>query len=401
MEGVSMNEQSAIAKADALTPPFDAAKLDRLMEQHDLDAIIVNSKHNIRYLMGGYHFFFFSAMDAIGVSRYLPAFVYRRGRPELSFYAGCPLEKFEAQLDKFWTPKTQLHCFTSAETAAAVTAHLQALGGCRRVGIESAFLPTDAERMLSDGLGNVSLIDAQDTLDRLRAVKTPAEQALLKESSERVVQSMLAVFAGFGAGATKNDLNNALRLEETKRGLTFEYCLLTAGASHNRSPSDQRLEKGDVVSLDSGGNYHGYIGDLCRMGIIGEPDQELVDLLGEIEETQMAARKPIRAGAMGQEIYDHALAARARQKHAAITDFCAHGMGLVSHELPRLTGSGPVPYAGADAAKPLEAGMIISIETTLPHPKRGYVKLEDTVVVTKTGCEGYGDLGRGWNRMKS
>jgi Xaa-Pro aminopeptidase len=67
------------------------------------------------------------------------------------------------------------------------------------------------------------------------------------------------------------------------------------------------------------------------------------------------------------------------------------------------TGADPMlsdPYAGDDARLPLEAGMIISIETTLPHPKRGFVKLEDTVIVTETGCEGYGDAGRGWNRMQ-
>ena len=58
-----------------------------------------------------------------------------------------------------------------------------------------------------------------------------------------------------------------------------------------------------MLSLDSGGNYHGYIGDLCRMAILGEPDAELEDLLGEIEAIQRAAMKPIKAGAMGGEIY--------------------------------------------------------------------------------------------------
>jgi methionine aminopeptidase len=52
--------------------------------------------------------------------------------------------------------------------------------------------------------------------------------------------------------------------------MTFEYCLMSAGKSFNRAPSDQRLESGDIFSLDSGGNYKGYIGDLCRMGILGE-----------------------------------------------------------------------------------------------------------------------------------
>ena len=41
---------------------------------------------------------------------------------------------------------------------------------------------------------------------------------------------------------------------------------------------------------------------------------------------------------------------------------------------------------------------VLSIETTLPHPRRGFIKLEDTVVVTTTGGRGFGDRGRGWNR---
>ena len=85
--------------------------------------------------------------------------------------------------------------------------------------------------------------------------------------------------AGHGPGVTKHQLVEALRREEVNRGLVFEYCLITAGTSLNRAPSDQVWGKGDILSLDSGGNYHGYIGDLCRMAIQGEPDAELEDLL--------------------------------------------------------------------------------------------------------------------------
>jgi Xaa-Pro aminopeptidase len=42
--------------------------------------------------------------------------------------------------------------------------------------------------------------------------------------------------------------------------------------------------------------------------------------------------------------------------------------------------------------------MVVSVETTLHHPRRGFIKLEDTVVVTPSGNEVYGDYGRGWNR---
>jgi Xaa-Pro aminopeptidase len=196
-------------------------------------------------------------------------------------------------------------------------------------------------------------------------------------------------------------LTEALRLEEIKRGLTFENCLITVGTSLNRSPSADTWNKGEMLSLDSGGNYKGYIGDLCRMAFLGEPDREVKDLLAEVEMIQQAARQPIRAGAQGGDIYAAADKAFKAAPHRNIMHFCAHGMGLIAHEAPRLTSSGPVPYPGDDAVLPLEAGMVISIETTLPHPKRGYVKLEDTLAVTRTGYEPYGDSGRGWNRGKA
>jgi Xaa-Pro aminopeptidase len=209
---------------------------------------------------------------------------------------------------------------------------------------------------------------------------------------------MLAVIASHGPGSTKLELVEALRREEVNRGLTFEYCLITAGTSLNRAPSDQVWGAGDILSLDSGGNYKGYIGDLCRMAIQGEPDSELEDLLGEIDAIQMAARKPIRGGAKGSVIYASAGEVLKRSSRANSIEFVAHGMGLISHEAPRLTSHGPIPYPAYDADRPLEPGMVISIETTLAHPRRGFIKLEDTVAVTDHGWEAFGDRGRGWNR---
>jgi Xaa-Pro aminopeptidase len=256
----------------------------------------------------------------------------------------------------------------------------------------------DSAGALRNAFPDSHVVDALFVLERLRLCKSPAELEKLRIASEKVIESMLAVMAGHGPGATTGELVDALRREETSRGLTFEYCLVTAGTNLNRAPSEQRWGEGDILSLDSGGNYHGYIGDLCRMAIHGEPDAELVDMLGEIEEIQRAAMKAIRAGVMGGEIYAVAEALVRKSKHHNHMHFLAHGMGLVSHEGPRLTNSGPVPYDAYDAVRPLEAGMVVSVETTLAHPRRGFVKLEDTAVVTPAGCDIYGEGGRGWNR---
>jgi Xaa-Pro aminopeptidase len=212
---------------------------------------------------------------------------------------------------------------------------------------------------------------------------------------------MLAVIERHGPGVTKQEIVDALRREETNRGLVFEYCLITAGQSLNRAPSPQKWQNGEIMSIDSGGNYHGYIGDICRMAIQGEPDAELEDILSEIETTQRAAMKAIRPGAIGAEVYEAGLRVVNKSRYTDHIDFLVHGIGLVSHESPRLTNRTRDPYKPEDARCPLESRMVLSVETTLQHPRRGFIKLEDTVEVTEIGHEVYGDRAHGWNRAAS
>jgi Xaa-Pro aminopeptidase len=378
--------------------PFDSARLDKLLDQAGIDVLVATSKHNVQYLLGGYRFFFFDSMDAIGVSRYLPVVIYQKGKLENAAYIGNAMENHEEELGRFWTPTVKVQSWGTQDAMQLAAEHIKKLGGVRRVGVETAFLPADADRELRSALGNVELVDALFPLERLRAIKSPAEIEMLRQASERVVDSMLATLRDCAPGKTKHEFVETLRREEVNRGLGFDYCLITAGASHNRAPSDVVLKSGDVMSIDSGGNFHGYIGDLARMGIIGEPDSELEELLGHVEEVQQAARKPIRPGTRGGDIYTSVEEPLRRSSHHPYVHFMAHGMGLVSHEAPRLSGTNPVPYPGHDENLPLERGMVISVETTMSHPRRGYIKIEDTIVVTDNGHESLGDGGRGWNR---
>lgn len=378
--------------------PFDQDRVDRLMEAAGIDVLLATSKHNVQYLLGGYRYIFFHAMDAIGHSRYLPVVIYQKGGPDRAAYVGNRMEGHEQQVRPFWTPAVYANCWGTVDAARQAANHLKSIGAAGlRIGIEPGFLPHDAFVVLQAELGAPSLVDATHMLERMRAVKTPDELAQLRRASELITDSMLAVFASQGEGSSKGDIVEALRREETNRGLTFEYALLTLGPSHNRAVSPETWKQGEVLSLDSGGNYHGYIGDLCRMAMLGEPDAELQDLLAEIEAVQQAAFARIRPGVPGADAIADAERVLKAQPNAACTDFFAHGMGLISHEAPFLMTNHPVAYEGIDAQAPLEAGMVLSVETTMLHPRRGFIKLEDTIAVTDTGYEMMGARGRGWN----
>src|SRR6204780_4998428 len=249
------------------TAPFDTARLDTLMDEAGIDILLATSKHNVQYLLGGHRAFFFESMDAMGLSRYLPVFVYPKGEPQKAGFFGHRMEGFQNEVKPFWVSEINTKSSGAVDVMEKAVDYLRRLApNARRVAVETAFIPGDSAGVRRKAFPNAELVDALFVLERLRACKTPQELEMLKIASDAVIDSMEAVFKNFGPGATKNELTEALRREETQRGLTFDYCLIAAGSSLNRGPSDQRWEKGDVLSVDSGGNYHGYIGDLGRAG---------------------------------------------------------------------------------------------------------------------------------------
>ena len=386
--------------SSALTIPFNHERLDYLLTQAGVDAVLVTSKHNIQYLLGGYRYFFFANFEALGVSRYLPMLLYVAGQPDVTTYFGNEQETAEAENGKFWCPTIETRFWGTTDVIDAVADRLCQLGlQNARIGLEHSFMPADAMDRLRSRLPSLHYEEAHLPLERLRAVKTPAELQAIKEASERVVHAMVETFAASRVGMTKRDIFDLLAEKEQARGLRFDFCQISAGTSLNRAPNDYVLKAGDIVSLDSGGALGGYFGDGCRIGIAGEPDRELIDLLAFVDEVQHVARESVRAGVIGRRIYEVADDKIRRSLLAPHLGFVAHGMGIIGHEAPRLSARGPVAYPGYDADLPLQENMVISIETTLMHPERGFIKLEDTVVATANGCEGYGDGGRGWNAI--
>jgi Xaa-Pro aminopeptidase len=383
---------------DGLLVPFNSRLLDELMEQAGIDVVLATSKHNSQYLLGGHRFFFFGQSDAIGLSRYLPVVVYPRTDPGGSAYVGYCIEDDQTTVEPLWIPTVENSSTGTQDAIVAAARHAaRSRNGPITIGIEPAFLPADARDWLQNELPHARLTDATTVLERLRARKTPSEVELMRRVAESIARSILDAVAEHGEGSTKREIAESVRQAQTRRGLNFDHCLISAGADPNRAPSEQEWRLGETLSLDSAGDLGGYIGDIARMAVLGQPDALLEDLLEQVDAVQMAARSVVRVGTAGREIYAAASEALAEIPMRESTLFVAHGIGLINHEAPRLTDSGPVPYPASHADIPLEEGMVISIETTLVHPARGFIKLEDEVVVTPDGCEALGDTGRGWN----
>ena len=131
---------------DMKSPPFDTKRLDALLDEQGIDVLLATSKHNVQYLLGGYRFFFFDYMDAIGVSRYLPVLVYQKGRPENTAYIGYRLESYEKQLGRFWPRTVETTAGDSASAIRLAIEHIKGLGGpIAKVGVRGG-IPAVGQR---------------------------------------------------------------------------------------------------------------------------------------------------------------------------------------------------------------------------------------------------------------
>jgi Xaa-Pro aminopeptidase len=381
-------------------PPFDSNLLDGLLADRGIDVVLATSLHNVQYLLGGYRFFMYGLLDAIGLSRYLPVLVYPRERPDLALYVGAGNESWATDVEELWVGTVRNVAWSSAQAVTIAANWLTELGLDKAtIGIERAYVPAEAFGALQVALPNAKFVWADEALEELRAVKSTSELELIASASTAVVDAMLATFAGARVGQAKAEIAERLRREETLRGLTFDYCLIAAGASLNRAPSRQRLAAGEVLSLDSGAHHHGYVADLARMGIAGEPTPQHDELLSEVDAVQQAARAIARAGTRGGDLFAAAGKAMSELPHRDTMSFLAHGCGLVTHEAPKLTATGSPPYPATHAELPLRERMVLSIETHVTCETVGFVKLEDTVIVREGRAEAVGDHGRGWNRI--
>ena len=221
-----------------LAIPFDHHRLDRLMDEAGIDVVIATSKHNVQYLLGGHRANFFDYMDATGVTRYLPVFVYPKGAPEKAAYIGHRLEKFQREVKPMWTPETQTNTAGSVDAMQKAVDYIRKAGlKPKRIAAEFGFLPYDAARSAAQCVSRCRLGRCA-----VRA-GAPAREEIAEELqiAEIRIRSGDRVHAGGdrrqpSPASPRHEVVEALRREETNRGLTFEYCLITAAPASTARP---------------------------------------------------------------------------------------------------------------------------------------------------------------------
>jgi Xaa-Pro aminopeptidase len=257
--------------------------------------------------------------------------------------------------------------------------------GLKRIGYEPARMTCDAFESLKSRLPlHASLEPVNGWIEELRMVKSPDEIAHIRRSVATNSEAFEQAVRRVKPGMKESEL--AAELEYRMRRLGAEKpCFDTIVAGGPRSalphaqPTAARLENGQLVVVDMGALQDGYCSDMTRMLFLGTPGAKVKRTYAAVLEAQLAAIDAVRAGALTRNV-DRA-ARQVLKRHGldrAFVHSTGHGLGLEIHEPPRV---------GRKDKMRLQAGMAITIEPGVYLERFGGIRIEDTVLVTDTGCE--------------
>jgi Xaa-Pro aminopeptidase len=233
------------------------------------------------------------------------------------------------------------------------------------------------------GLG-VRLKPVAGAVENLRLIKSATEIATIQAAVQLNSAALEQALRHFKATVTEIDL--AAEIDYQMRhlgadGTAFETIVASGERSalpHAR-PTDHPIRPDELLLIDMGANVAGYASDMTRTFAVGKLDPKKRRMYRAVLDSQLAALSSVRPGVTCA--YVDGAARRVLRGFGMDKLFIhstGHGLGLEIHERPRV---------GRREATKLEAGMVITIEPGVYQEGLGGVRIEDTVVVTASGCQ--------------
>lgn len=362
-------------------------RLDRLrhdLHQRRLDATALIAGPNLSYLTGlSFHL---SERPTVG---FFPA----QGEPV--FVCG-QLE--ESKLAEGLPFAARICTYTDAGGPATAFAQAaRALPHLTTLAVETRRMRVFELHLIQTHFPTLRVEAAEPVLAALRMTKDPTELAAMRRAVAIAEQAFAATVPLIQLGMTEHDLAAELVTQTLRAGSSAElpFAPIVASGPNSALPhasvTERRLQAGDLLTLDWGAAFGGYMADLTRTLGLGTVEAELRHIHAVVEQANAAARAHARPGVTCASVDEAARAVI----HAAgygdlFTHRVGHGLGLEGHEDPSMHGNNPMV---------LTEGMTFTIEPGIYVPGRGGVRIEDDVVITPNGCESLSTLPRGWHAL--
>ncbi|NLE77289.1 MAG: aminopeptidase P family protein [Chloroflexi bacterium] len=364
----------------------DVERLQCLVQASGLDAVLATSRENVTYCGGLYDPGLRTMPNRLHVALWPaegePVFIlpqYRLG--EETLIADRRGYEFYVRADAPTDPRGVPHVHQAPIALLAET--LREKGLARgRLGLETHSLPAAHFLSLQQALPEARFVDCTSLLEEARMIKTPAEIDCLAAAARATDAAIGRAFARARPGSAASELAATIAeglLRQGADGLAFlELDVARDGQRLDFAEAPTDLRPGDLVRVDGGGYFEGYLSDVARMAVVGQPTPAQQQTYARTLEMQRRIiHQVLRPGVPGGQLYGAMARLFEEAGFAAPWGQIVHGLGLYIHERPWLR---------EVETYTLQPGMVLCVEAIVHQPPWAMVHIEDLVLVTESGA---------------
>ena len=342
-----------------------------------LDAIIAASRENVLYLSGVRNM----SHDLIP-SRHTFVVWPREGDPT---YVVIASEEKTAQLEsRIKDIRTYKEFFVSPEDLLVGVLREKELEG-KRLGLEWRGSTAEIYHQVTRQLRNTKVEPCDDLLDEIRMIKSEEEMRILTQATCATERAIRAAYASAKPGDTERDLANTMARALWEGGAdNVAWIVLGAGPNAtivHPKPSSYEIKTGDIVRVDLGAWFSGYLSDLGRTAVVGRPTQRQRDYYDKLRRAEDAIVAAVKPGRPVKDLYRscvETLSSGEPKINLPSFPHIGHGIGVGLHEYPLIT---------ATCEELLRPGMVMCVEPAFMDADGLMYHIEETILVTETGCE--------------
>ncbi|MFP3090829.1 M24 family metallopeptidase [Treponema sp. TIM-1] len=354
---------------------YNSKKAAEVMAHYDLDLLIAASPVNVYYLSGMPVLHCSANPILLALNNQYPnlALIRREGEGTVIHW-----NVFKS-VERFSWFHDLVGIESQADVGRAIHSKIRAWGlAGKRVGLEST-----APKFLIDaltGAGAMTVVAADLAFLDLRLVKTPLEIEYLQKAADITEAALKDTIAAVREGVTDRELLKIGRDALLKHGADdWDHLTMTIGDSDPEAPGTGRaVKKGEIVRLDFGGVYQGYVADINQEVVVGDAPPEADKLIQGLLDFQHYFEERIKPGVNMTALSNEALAWYKKTVPNGIAFSIGHSIGLQCEDQHIFGAFGQLD-------RPFEENMVFEIEAWEPY-KGALIGVEDCYVVTKEGC---------------
>ena len=355
---------------------FKQDKLRKNMEAKGIDLLIATSHDNVYYCSNS------EIMTITMLKRLAAVFIPLDGEPIFGVHAN---EKVTAEKTTWiedlrvyeggeWEPLKPI------DFVAQTIKEMEYEKAC--VGVETLDIPGMCMDHLRKQLPNTQFTDCQPILDKLRAIKSPKELQHLSKINMATAKAITVAFEIAKPGDSEKEIaRNMIDLTLSYGADTVAFMTMGAGPNiweTHHIPGEYKLKEGDLIHVDFGCIFDGYLSDISRMAVVKKPEDSQVKAYEMAITAEHVTGDALIPGAKVLDVHNSVKNFYESNGHTYERSFIGHALGISCHEYPFL---GP-----SHGDWVLEEGMFFQVEPSVVLGD-SRIHTEDSYIVRPSGGE--------------